>query len=202
MTADFFLRCENFHSNLVLENRIAEAGQRSGLVEFLDALAAPRATPGGGSAAAAAGAMAAALGVMVAKLSKREEPAFEEDRRFFAAAVDRDAAAYEKVMAAYRRPKSERGPFVEEALHEAAGVPMEVAERSQALAGKLEMLVRETPEKFASDLHTAAALCGAALAGAVANVRINLDSISDDAFRAEMEARLEGVKMKESARHS
>jgi formiminotetrahydrofolate cyclodeaminase len=138
--------------------------------------------------------MAAALGVMVSKLSKREDPGLEEDRQFLASAVDRDAAAYGGVVAAYRRPKSERGPFVEEALHEAAAVPMEVAERSNALRAKLETLGREVPEKFASDLQTAAALCEAAFVGAAANVRINLASISDSAFREEMEARLSALK--------
>jgi formiminotetrahydrofolate cyclodeaminase len=194
ITADFFLRCENFHPSLVLENRMADAGRRSGLIEFLDALAAPRATPGGGSAAAAAGAMGAALGVMVSKLSKRDDPALEEDRQFFAAAVDRDAAAYEAVVAAYKRPKTERGPFVEEALHEAAIVPMEVAERAHALRRKLEALGRETPEKFASDLQTAAALSEAAFAGATANVRINLADISDAPFREKLEARLGALR--------
>src|SRR5581483_11052296 len=71
MTADYFARFENFRPELVLENRIAEAlSARSGLPEFLDALAAPTATPGGGSASAAAAAMAAALGAMVTRLSK------------------------------------------------------------------------------------------------------------------------------------
>ena len=51
MSAEYFLRFENFRPELVLENRIAEAmAARSGLPEFLDALAAPTATPGGGSA--------------------------------------------------------------------------------------------------------------------------------------------------------
>ena len=55
MSAGYFLRFENFRPELVLENRVAEAiGARSGLPGFLDALAAPTATPGGGSAAAAA----------------------------------------------------------------------------------------------------------------------------------------------------
>ncbi|MEI9970568.1 MAG: cyclodeaminase/cyclohydrolase family protein [Ignavibacteriota bacterium] len=70
MSAEYFLRYENFRPELVLENRIAEAvGSRSGLPEFLDALAAPTATPGGGSASAAAAAMAAALGAMVTRLA-------------------------------------------------------------------------------------------------------------------------------------
>jgi hypothetical protein len=63
LSAEYFLRYENFRPELVLENRIAEAlAARGGLPEFLDALASPSATPGGGSAAAAAAAMAAALG--------------------------------------------------------------------------------------------------------------------------------------------
>jgi formiminotetrahydrofolate cyclodeaminase len=138
--------------------------------------------------------MAAALGVMVSKLSKRDDPDLEEDRQFFAAAVDRDAAAYEAVVAAYKRPKAERGPFVEEALHEAAIVPMEVAERAHALRRKLEALRQETPEKFASDLQTAAALSEAAFAGATANVRINLADISDAPFREKLEARLGALR--------
>src|ERR1039458_3449026 len=61
LSAEYFLRYENFRPELVLENRIASAlAARTGLPEFLDALASPSATPGGGSAAAAAAAMSAA----------------------------------------------------------------------------------------------------------------------------------------------
>jgi glutamate formiminotransferase/formiminotetrahydrofolate cyclodeaminase len=52
MSAEYFLRYENFRPELVLEHRIGEAmTARGGLPEFLDALAAPTATPGGGSGA-------------------------------------------------------------------------------------------------------------------------------------------------------
>ncbi|MGA8579846.1 MAG: glutamate formimidoyltransferase, partial [Bryobacteraceae bacterium] len=45
MAAEYFLRAENFRPELVLENRIADAiSKRSGLPEFLDALAAGTAT--------------------------------------------------------------------------------------------------------------------------------------------------------------
>ena len=139
MSAEYFLRFENFRPELVLENRIAEAlASRSGLPEFLDALAAPTATPGGGSASAAAAAMAAALGAMVTRLAKQDPGAFEDDRRFFTEAVDRDAEAFQRVMAAYKRPKDERAPFVEEALHGAAEVPLEVLERASLMQARLE----------------------------------------------------------------
>jgi glutamate formiminotransferase len=189
MAAGYFLRCENLRPELVLENRIAAVlSRRNGLPRFLDALAAPTATPGGGSASAAAAAMAAALGAMVTRLAKLDSIAFEEDRGFFTEAVDRDAEAFQKVMAAYKMPKAERGPLVEEALHGAAEVPLEVMERCAAMARRLDDL--EIPAKFASDLAVAKALTVAAKAGALENVRINLDSIQDAAFRQAVEARL------------
>jgi glutamate formiminotransferase len=189
MAAEHFLRIQNFRPAMVLENRLAEAAP-GGLGEFLDALAAPSATPGGGSASAAAGAMAAALGAMVAAIAKRDGREFEADRRFLADAVERDAQAFSAVMAAYRIPKAERAPHVETALHEAATVPMEVAERAFALGRRIDALRKETPPRFASDLETARALAQAAIAGALANVRINLESITDEGFRRAFEERI------------
>ncbi|HVX65699.1 MAG TPA: cyclodeaminase/cyclohydrolase family protein, partial [Bryobacteraceae bacterium] len=116
-----------------------------------------------------------------------------QHRQFLAAAVARDAAAFEKVMAAYRMPKAERAPFVEAALHEAAAVPMEVAEHAYALRAQLSDLALEAPARFSSDLETARALAGAALTGALANVRINLESIHDEEFRTALAARAGAV---------
>jgi formiminotetrahydrofolate cyclodeaminase len=193
LSAEYFLRCENFRPELVLENRIAEAlSARSGLPEFLDALAAPSATPGGGSAAAAAAAMSAALGSMVTRLAKLASDAFEDDRRFFTAAVDRDAEAFNAVMLAYKRPKAERAPFIEEALHGAAEVPLQVVERIHALEQRLAAL--QIPARFASDLAVAKALAVAARAGALENVNINLESIQDDAFKSAVTARLQALR--------
>ena len=195
MSAEYFLRNENFRPELVLENRIAEAvTARGGLPEFLDALAAPTATPGGGSASAAAGAMAAALGAMVTRLSKQDPGSFEDDRRFFTEAVDRDAEAFNHVMAAYKRPKAERAPYVEEALHGAAEVPLQVLERAAAMQARLDAL--DIPAKFGSDLAVANALVVAAKAGALENVKINLDSIQDESFKAAIGSRLDAAQKK------
>ncbi|SPE41231.1 fragment of glutamate formimidoyltransferase + methenyltetrahydrofolate cyclohydrolase [Candidatus Sulfopaludibacter sp. SbA3] len=189
MSAEYFLRFENFRPELVLENRIAEAmAARGGLPEFLDALAAPTATPGGGSASAAAAAMAAALGAMVTRMCKQDSAGFEDDRYYFTEAVDRDAAAFQLVMAAYKRPKDERGPYVEEALHGAAEVPLQVYERACVMQARLEAL--EIPARFGSDLAVAKALTVAAKSGVLENVRINLDSIADEVFKGAVEARL------------
>jgi glutamate formiminotransferase len=148
MSAEYFLRFENFRPALVLENRIAEAlAARSGLPEFLDALAAPTAAPGGGRASAAAAAMAAALGVRVTRLAKLDGGPFEDDRRFFSEAVDRDPALD----------------------------PWSVAERIRGTLARLEAL--PVPPGCGSDLAVAKALAAAALTGAVENVSANLDSI-------------------------
>ncbi|MGA2149793.1 MAG: cyclodeaminase/cyclohydrolase family protein [Bryobacteraceae bacterium] len=176
----------------MLENRIAEAlSARGGLPQFLDALASPSATPGGGSAAAAAGAMAAALGSIVTRLAKLDPAPFEADRQFFTEAVDRDAEAFNHVMAAYKRPKDERGPYVEAALHGATEVPLEVLERSHHLAARLSAL--EIPARFASDLAVAKSLAAAARAGAWENVKINLDSIQDAEFKAAVGRRVDAL---------
>jgi len=105
MTAEWYLQVENFQPGAVLENRlVAASAGGGGLNEFLDELAAPTATPGGGSAAAAAGAMAAALGAMVSGLAKLPADTYEADRKFLAEAVKRDAASYD----ACARPTSGR----------------------------------------------------------------------------------------------
>ncbi len=193
MAAEYFLRCENFRPEVVFENRLAEAVAGGALNDFLDALAAATPAPAGGSAAAAAGAMAAALGVMISAIAKRDGQPFEDDRRFLAAAVERDAEAFNAVMAAYRMPKDARAPYVEEALHKAAAVPMEVAERVWELEARLEALQREAPARFSSDLETARALAAAARTGTLANVRINLESIKDEAFRRSLEERVRAM---------
>jgi formiminotetrahydrofolate cyclodeaminase len=128
---------------------------------------------------------------MVTRLAKMDCGAFEEDRRFFTEAVDRDAAAFNQVMAAYKRPKDERAPYIEEALHGAAEVPLQVMERVHAMQQRLDAL--QIPAKFGSDLAVAKALAIAARAGVWENVKINLDSIQDEGFKGTVNARLQAI---------
>src|SRR5215813_3896376 len=85
MAADYFLQVENFSPEQIFENKLAAAltgtpiagkkeGRLAGLVRpFVEAVAEPAATPGGGSVAACAAALAAALGQMVAGLSRKKK---------------------------------------------------------------------------------------------------------------------------------
>jgi formiminotetrahydrofolate cyclodeaminase len=127
--------------------------------------------------------MAAALGSMAARLAKQDPAEFEQLRAFFTEAVDRDAAAFREVMAAWRRPKQERQPYVEQALRQAAEVPLEVFIKAGELKARLEALNETAPAKFASDIATGIALAEAARAGARANVEINLEGLPESDFK-------------------
>jgi glutamate formiminotransferase / formiminotetrahydrofolate cyclodeaminase len=219
--AEWFLQIENFDSSLILENRLAAVmggkmavgGLRAGIEPFVELLAAPTATPGGGSAAAAAGAMAAALAHMVAAMSrgKKNYAQYEsqlseaigrlaELREQLKAAVDADAAAYNAVVAAFKRSKENADAEetsragIEEATKGAARVPLSVAELGREVEAIAEKLRVITNPKMASDLTVAVALARAAREGALANVEINLESLTDTAFVAETRSRVAALR--------
>ena len=176
--------------------------------EFLNRLASGEATPGGGSASALAGALGAALVSMVCNLTiGREKYAATEaearDIREAAMAVrdrlrrgiDDDAAAYDGVMAAYRLPRADdekavRSAAIQRATHEAALVPLALAEASAQVIDLAEQALGKTNRNAASDLAVAAMLGVAALDGAAANVEVNLASLKDERVRAEVAERL------------
>ena len=215
--AEWFLQVEHFDSSLILENRLsavmggkmAVGGIRAGVEPFIEQLAAPTATPGGGSAAAASGAMAAALAAMVASMSRGKKAYAQYERQLsdaiarlaelreeLKAAIDADAEAFNSVMAAYQKakdPATSEG-VIDAALKQATSVPLGVAERAGEVGRIIEALRPVTSPNMKSDLTTAAALASAAVAGALANVEINLESLKDGAFAAEVRGRAEALK--------
>jgi len=207
MASEWFLQIENFDSSLILENRLqaimggkmAVGGLRAGVEPFVEQLAAPTATPGGGSASAAAGAMAAALASMVAGMSRGKKNYLQYERELsdalarlsmlreeFKTAIDADAASYDAVMRAY---KAKSDGAIAEALKGATNVPLGVAERAREVVRIVETLKPITNPKMASDLGVAAALAQAAVTGALANVEINLEDLTDAAFVGEVRSR-------------
>jgi glutamate formiminotransferase len=215
--AEWFLQVENFDTSLILENRLAAVmggkaaigGLRAGVEPFVEQLAAPTATPGGGSAAAAAGAMAAALGHMVASMSrgKKSYAQYELElsdaiaqlarlREELKAAIDADADSYDAVVKAYKQAKesSDGDAAINSALKGATSVPLGVAEHCRAVAEIVEKLKAVTNPKMASDLTVAAALARAAIDGALANVEINLESLNDKAFLEEVRSKAKSVR--------
>jgi glutamate formiminotransferase/formiminotetrahydrofolate cyclodeaminase len=217
--AEWFLQVENFDSSLILENRLAAVmsgkmavgGLRAGVEPFIEQLAAPTATPGGGSAAAAAGAMAAGLAVMVASMSRGKKAYLQYEAQLSAAiarlgplrealkaAVDADAESYDAVMKAYKLAKTGLGgaeATIDAALKLATGVPLGVAEKAHEVAAITESLFAISNPNMKSDLTTANALAWAAITGALANVEINLASLKDEVFAAEVRRKVETVRL-------
>jgi glutamate formiminotransferase/formiminotetrahydrofolate cyclodeaminase len=174
---------------MLLERRVREgmAGGES-LTGFVGRVASPDPTPGGGSVAAHAGALGAALAQMVAGLTvgRKKYAAVDAEMRALAqeaaqlrqqlgALVERDAASYEAVRAAYALPQERddqravREVAVREALLGAALVPLETARGNR---------------NAVTDACVAALLAEAACKGAALNVRVNVASL-DPAAAAE-----------------
>lgn len=222
--AEWFLQVENFDSSLILENRLAAVmggktaigGIRAGVEPFIEQLAAPTATPGGGSASAAAGAMAAGLANMVAAMSRGKKAYGQYEaqlsdaiarlgklRESLKTAIDADAESYNAVMAAYKQAKAASGTTageggdrdhgIETALKGATNVPLSVAEQAREVAQMVERLKPITNPNMASDLTVATALAQAAVTGALANVEINLASLRDQSFVTATRQRAAGL---------
>lgn len=216
MTADFYLKFENFSPAQVFENRLAAAlagvplesgpGKLAALARpFLDAVAEPTATPGGGSVSAFAAALAASLAQMVAGLSrkKKSQAAYVDQLSAavaemhaaaaeLSAAIDKDAASYDAVLAAFKLPKDtpedarHREEAIQKATRGAAEVPMSVARKAVEIYERLGQLESISSASMLSDLRVARLMAAAGARGALANVAINLDSITDASFVASM----------------
>lgn len=226
MAADYFLQVENFSPAQVFENRLqaaqtgepldpaAKDGKLARLAQpFLDAVAAPAATPGGGSVAALAGALAASLGQMVAGLSRKKKSqaafadrlseALDEMRRAgteLAEAIDRDATSYDAVMTAFKLPQNDaaetksRELAIQTARRGAAEVPLQVAERTVALFERIGQLASIAAASMKSDLEVARLMAAAGAKAALANVEINLDGITDAGYVASMREKISALR--------
>jgi glutamate formiminotransferase/formiminotetrahydrofolate cyclodeaminase len=216
ITSDFYLQLENFSPAQVFENRMEASlagaptldgpGKLASLAQpFLDAVAQPTAVPGGGSVSALAGALGASLGQMVAGLSRKKKSqaafvdqlsdavaGFHRASRFLSEAVDRDAASFERVMAAYKLPQETseqrkvREDAIQLALQGAATVPLEVARKAADTFESLGSLRAISSASMVSDVRVGRLMAAAAVHGALANVEINLESIADAEFRGKL----------------
>ncbi|MGZ4874589.1 MAG: cyclodeaminase/cyclohydrolase family protein [Candidatus Angelobacter sp.] len=184
---------------------MAVGGLRAGVEPFIEQLAAPTATPGGGSAAASVAAMAAALGAMVVAMSRTKkayaqyEPQLSQAlarlaqlREELKAGIDADAESYNQVLAAYKIAKtsSDGEAAIETAMKGATSVPMNTAQKAREVSDIIASLKPITSPIMASDLTVASSLASAAIVGALANVEINLGSIKDARFAEEIRSRV------------
>ena len=137
--------------------------------EFAKVTASDAPAPGGGSVEAAAGSLAAALAEMVANLTIGKEKYAEEEK-------------------AARREAMQRG------LKEAAVVPLSVAETASEIFPLAEAAVARGNANAVTDGLVSAMMARTAVLSALLNVKINLNSIKDEAFRADMEKQVKGLE--------
>ncbi|MBI5534235.1 MAG: glutamate formimidoyltransferase [Deltaproteobacteria bacterium] len=187
------------------------------VTDFVDECSMDSPAPGGGSVAALSGGLGAALANMVANLTvgkKGYEGVWEEMKQVaaeaqalkdkFMAAIDRDTDAFNKVMDAFKLPKSTpeqkdaRNAAIQEGTKQATLVPLEVLRMvPRGLAFALAVAERGN-KNSASDAGVAALSLRTAAEGAWLNVRINLAGITDEAFKTEV--RNEGLAILAKAR--
>ena len=167
--------------------------------DFVHELAQGTPTPGGGSVAALSGALASALSSMVAGLTlgrpKYEDvwPEMEEVREQaeqqaleLQELIDRDAEAYNRVMAAFKMPredqvqKEQRRQAIQEATLEAARVPLQTLKAVASLADLLQTSADKGNPNCITDAGVGSQLMLAAAKGAAFNVRINLSGLKDE----------------------
>ncbi len=169
--------------------------------ELLAAFASAAPTPGGGSAAALTASVGLSLLAMVASMSRTRNGS-DDDRATLDGAlnavehlaqhtltlVDDDAAAYDAVMEAYRKPrateeeKDERRRAIEAALRGAAEVPLEVMRACRAGLTAAVDVARAGNPSASSDIGVSVELLKAALHSAALNVGVNLSSLSDSNY--------------------
>jgi len=164
---------------------------------FLGELASDSPTPGGGSVAALCGALGAALASMVCNLTvgKKKYADVEDQmndileesealRLELTQFIEEDAMAFDQVMEAMKLPKetdeekASRRARIQEALVDAASVPIAVMGRCVAVIHLARLVAESGNTNAVSDAGVAALVGRAGAHAARLNVLINLGGIS------------------------
>jgi len=204
--AVWYTQLDTFSKEQILESRLysplsladAATPAKPQPASFIEQLAAPTPTPGGGSAAAHAGAMGAALVAMVAGLSTGKKKYFEVEaemqavrvvaenlRKELILAVDDDSGAFESLMEKFKLPKDTdeekaiRNAAIIQATLNAAHVPLHVAEHVVKVMELAIKCAERGNINAISDAMSGFAMSRAGLTAAGYNVRININSLED-----------------------
>ena len=201
--AVWYTQLDAFSPEQILESRLFSSSSASTPAQpepasFIEQLAAPTPTPGGGSAGAYAGAMGAALVAMVAgvTIGKKKYAEVEAEmqairvvaenlRKELTQAVDDDSSSFEVLMATFKLPKetdeqkSARESAIIKATLNAAHVPLHVAEHAIKVMELALKCAKKGLLSAISDSMSGFAMARASLTAAGYNVRININSLED-----------------------
>lgn len=218
--AVWYTQLDQFDKKQILESRLFDtsaSNETESGPSFIEELAAPTPTPGGGSAAAYAGAMGAGLVAMVAGLTigKKKYAEVEAEmqairvmaeklRKELTQAVDDDAAAFDAVMGSYKLPKeteeqeTARKAAIINATLNAAHVPLHVAEDVVKVMELAVKCAQDGNINTLSDSMSAFALSRAALTAAAQNVQTNINSLEEKTAGEKMLNLLQDLEEKAS----
>ncbi len=209
--AVWYTQLDSFSPEQILESRLfsetsASTPSQPQPVSFIEELASPTPTPGGGSAGAFAGAMGAGLVAMVSgvTIGKKKYAEVEAEmqavravaenlRKELTQAVDDDAASFEVLMAKFKmlketeEQKSLRNAAIIQAtlnaahipLHTAAHIPLHTAEDAVKVMELALKCAKHGLQSAISDSMSGFAMARAALTAAGYNVRINIKSLGE-----------------------
>ena len=185
---------------------------------FVDEVSSHSPAPGGGSVAALAGSLGAALAAMVANLTVGKagyESAWESSSTLaeraqtlkgsLLRAVDEDTKAFDEVLAAMRLPKgaadekAARATAIAAAYEKATSVPLATARLCLEAIELTAEAAATGNRNSASDAGVGALLARAGVESAVLNVRINLPSVRDGAFKNGCLAEITDLQAKSAA---
>jgi glutamate formiminotransferase/formiminotetrahydrofolate cyclodeaminase len=213
-TAEHALQLEGFSREQVLELRLRRPplSEGSSVGDFLESVAGPTPTPGGGTAAAFVGALASALATMVANLSiGRKKYAAHEGvlldlkRRTDAARAEllglarSDSEAFDAVLKARRMSQetadaaADRAQALAAASLEATRVPLRTARVCMEVLELAALAAEKGNVNACTDAGVAALLVRAAAQGALLNVEINLKSLDPGADKEDVERELRHI---------
>ena len=180
------------------------------LGKYLEMIAAPTATPGGGSVSAYAGALGASLGHMSVSIVlkkvlpnshdfgtiKNAQKIFHRNYSALLKLAEADSAAYDKVSAAYKLPHHllKRRNEINKALKTAAEVPYKTMLLSLENLNEISNVRKLLPVQILSDINVAILLSKAAYNGARLNVIVNVESLTDKKVSREIEKNVKKVE--------
>ena len=177
------------------------------LNEFIEVAASASPTPGGGNVSAVVGTHAAAMVCMVANLTigKKAYAEVEEDAKKVVmnmeaiierlkALTNKDMEAFDQYMAVFRMPKETdqekkaRADALQAAAKNATNVPLDICRTCLDILIQAEALSSYGNKMAISDVGVGAMVGEAALKACMLSVDINLPSIKDAEFVAQVKA--------------
>ena len=124
----------------------------------------------------------------------------DELRQSLSNLINEDSAAFERVMQAYKLPKETeeqdhvRGVAIQAATLKAAEIPLETCQEAVKLLRLAAVAAEKGNKNAITDAGTASLLAVAAISSAGANVRINLQALTDDEVRTKIVDQLENIE--------